>query len=96
MNREGFNQFLMNSNQKEAEILIQAAENLESSYQKSLDEITVNEENAQKFRITLYLDENLTPADKRSFPDVVKLYYEFVHKKSLPPIKARGKGQKHG
>ncbi|WP_053956534.1 hypothetical protein [Inediibacterium massiliense] len=96
MNREGFNQFLLESNQEERENLIQAAESLESSYEKSLDEITATEEDAQKFRITLYLDENLTPADKRLFPDVVKLYYEFIHKKPLPPIKARGKGQKQG
>lgn len=96
MNKEAFKNFLMESySAKEVDNLITSAERLESIYNDTLESISSTEENSQKLRMSIYLDYSLTPSDKKRFPDVIKLYYQFTNSKLLPPLDFKTKGQRN-
>ncbi|MCT4620031.1 MAG: hypothetical protein N4A62_11655 [Marinisporobacter sp.] len=82
----------MTSNQSHhIDTLIAASEKLESTYKIDLNEIISTEEKAQKLRITIYFDHELTPLDRKLYPDVIKSYFEFVHNTTLPRLNFKTK-----
>ncbi|QZY53677.1 hypothetical protein [Crassaminicella profunda] len=92
MKKESFKSFLMTSNQSQnIDTLIAASERLESSYEIDLDEIVSTETKAQKLRISVYFDHELTPLDRKLYPDVIKSYFQFIHNATLPPLNFKTK-----
>lgn len=97
MKKEAFKTFLSSLNKLEnMDTLIKSGEQLENTYKTDLDQSTLTEEEAQEFRTKIYFDDALTPWDKKWYPKTLKLYYEFIHNETLPPLQFKTKGQNKG
>ncbi|MCT4595267.1 MAG: hypothetical protein N4A57_13540 [Anaeromicrobium sp.] len=96
MKIEGYRDYLIkDKGRDEVDKIMEVLGKLEAEYKIALDEMVKREEEVQRLRTTIYFDTDLTPRDKRMYPEVLKSYYTFATGKELPPMRFKKKGQKY-